>query len=376
MDRPSPTSPATPTPTVSHPVWLRWAALLGFAVFIGLFVLSDVKELWRTTTMADPRWLPLPALCALASYAAMTLSYQGIATAAGVRVPFLEMFKITMVANTVNYLLSSGGLSGFAARMYFLARRGVAAGPAVLISLAQTFLTNVTLMLFVLAGFLYLLRNHNLHGAALIVTVGFLALSIGALVLVALLMLRAGLRRRTLFYLAQAAHWALHRLVPHRTPPRTHIWRYQHNLNRGIQFLLARKREMVLPSLYILLDWVFTLLILHTAFQALHYPIRPSFIVVAFAVAMVCSVVSPIPGGLGIMDGSMAGVLASLGVPFETAVVAVLFFRISYYVLPVAISLFFFHAMFVQSTHLPEADLATAALDPTSHRQEPPPPSA
>ena len=42
------------------------------------------------------------------------------------------------------------------------------------------------------------------------------------------------------------------------------------------------------------------------------------------------SFASLIPGGLGVMEGSMAAVFASMGVPFETAVVAVLLFRIVY----------------------------------------------
>jgi uncharacterized membrane protein YbhN (UPF0104 family) len=101
------------------------------------------------------------------------------------------------------------------------------------------------------------------------------------------------LRRRTLFYLAQGTHWLLHRVLPHRTPPRTHIWRYQFNLNRGIQFLLSRKRQMISPSVYILLDWVFTILIIYAAFYAVHHPVRLSFVIVGFAVGMVLSTLFP-----------------------------------------------------------------------------------
>lgn len=364
VNQPTAASGSAPPPTAraSHTRWIRWGVLLGVAAFVGLFLVTDLKELWRTLTKTDPWWLSLPILSALASYGAMTLSYQGIAKAAGVPISFWEMFKITLVANTANYLVSSGGLSGFATRMYFLARRDIRSGTAVVISLAQTFLTNVTLLLFVLAGFLFLFQAQTLQGRALVVSSLLLGLSCIAAVLAALLLFQARLRRRTLFVLSLAAHRLLHRVIPHRTPARTHIWRYQRNLNRGIEFLISRKRDMVLPSLYILLDWFFTLLILYTAFRALHYPIRPSVIIVGFAVGIIFSFVSPIPSGLGVMEGSMAAAFASFDVPFETAVVAVLLFRLAYYVLPVAISLFFFHGMFVQSTHLSDAELEASAL--------------
>lgn len=326
---------------------MRLAVLLGCAAFLGMFAFADLREMWRVLAQADGFLLLLSFLCGVLAYAAMARSYQGIAAAAGAAISFWEMFKVTIVASTVNYVVSTGGISGFAVRIFFFTRRGVASSTAVLISLAQTFLTNLTLLGFVLLGFAYLFRAQSLSGSAIVVSGLLLGLFIAVGILCAVLLFNARLRRRTLFYLAQTTHWVLHRLVPHRTPPRTHIWRYQFNLNRGIAFLVARKREMIVPFAYILLDWVFTILILYTAFLAVHHPVRLSFVIIGFAVGMVLSYVSLIPGGLGIMEGSMAAIFAGLGVPFETAVVGVLVYRLSYYVMPLVVSVFF-HGMFTQ----------------------------
>lgn len=48
----------------------------------------------------------------------------------------------------------------------------------------------------------------------------------------------------------------------------------------------------------------------------------------------------------------MAAIFASLSVPFETAVVAVLIFRVAYYVLPMIISVFFFRGMLLQGARV------------------------
>jgi uncharacterized protein (TIRG00374 family) len=330
---------------------VRVAVLLGIAAFLALFAVADLRELWRVVATANVPLLALSLGCAVASYAAMARSYQGIAVAAGADVGFWEMFKVTIVASTVNYLVSTGGLSGFAVRIYFFTRRGIASSTAVLISLAQTFMTNLTLLGFVLLGFAYLFRAHSLSGYPLLIAGALLVLFIAAGIVAALLLLHARLRRRTLFYLAQGTHWVMHRMLPHRTPARTHIWRYQFNLNRGIAFLVSRKREMIGPAIFILLDWVFTILILYTAFLAVHHPVRISFVIVGFAVGIVLSYVSLIPGGLGIMEGSMAAIFAGLGVPFETAVVGVLVYRVAYYVMPLVVSVFF-HGMFTQGRQL------------------------
>jgi uncharacterized membrane protein YbhN (UPF0104 family) len=47
----------------------------------------------------------------------------------------------------------------------------------------------------------------------------------------------------------------------------------------------------------------------------------------------------------------MTAVFVSLSVPLEPAVVAVLIFRVAYYVLPLLLSLFFFHGVMLQAAH-------------------------
>jgi len=343
--------PAAPTASVGARTHLiSWALVVGVAALMILFAFSDTRKLWETASTLDWALMTIPLACALASYIAMARSYQGIAAAAGSEVPFWEMLKITFVANTVNYLVSTGGLSGFAVRLYYFIRLSIPSGTAVTISLVQTFVTNVVLLLFVVIGFAYLLTAHNLHGYALATISILLFFFILAALVAMILLFHRALRRRTLFVMAEAVHWFLHRFLPRHKPARVRIWRFQRNLNRGIDFLLARKRHMVAPTAWIIFDWILTILILYGAFLSVRYPIPLSYVVVGFAVGIILSLVSFVPGGLGVMEGSMAAIFASLSVPFETAVVAVLIFRVTYYLLPMVISAFFFRGMLVQGT--------------------------
>jgi uncharacterized protein (TIRG00374 family) len=331
------------------------ALVVGLGALALLFVFSDTRKLWLTASDLDGGLLLIPFACALASYAAMARSYQGIASAAGSEVPFWEMLKITFVANTANYVVSTGGLSGFALRLYFFLRLSVPSGTAVTISLVQTFITNVVLLLFVVAGFTYLLTANDLRGYALGTTATLLFFFILAAIVAMVLLFHRGLRRRTLFVMAETVHWFMHRFLPRHKPARISIWRFQRNLNRGIEFLLLRKRRMVVPTLWIVADWMITLLILYGAFVAVRYPIPMTFVIVGFAVGIILSLVSFVPGGLGVMEGSMAAIFSSLSVPFETAVVAVLIFRVAYYVVPMIISLFFFRRMLAPRAAAPPA---------------------
>jgi uncharacterized membrane protein YbhN (UPF0104 family) len=103
-------------------------------------------------------------LLSILSYGAMARSYQGIADVAGRHLPFREWLRITFVSNTANYLVTSAGLSGFAVRMLLLSQHGVSSGRAVLISLVQTFLTNFTLLFFILGGIVALVARQHIGG--------------------------------------------------------------------------------------------------------------------------------------------------------------------------------------------------------------------
>jgi uncharacterized protein (TIRG00374 family) len=314
-------------------------AVLGAIVLILLVARADLDKLIHTARGIAPHLLILPVLATLGSYLTMAWSYQGIARAAGYPLPFPEMCRITLVANTANYLLSTGGLSGFALRMYLFARRGIPAGSAVLISLVQTLLTNLILLGFVAWGFILLLFSHNLVGRDLVAAAVLLVAFSIVVVAACVALLRRKWRRGLLYNITRLVDRVLERVVPHRKPRRSKLIRFQHNLNVGLDFLLQRPHDMLAPTFYIVLDWIFTLLVLYSAFVAIGSPIAMSWVIAGFAIGMFFSIASLVPGGLGIMDGSMVAVFVTLGVQFEQAVVAILIFRAVYYGLPILASL-------------------------------------
>jgi uncharacterized protein (TIRG00374 family) len=200
-------------------------------------------------------------------------------------------------------------------------------------------------------GLASLVVRHSLPTAALVTASSAVVLFASLLAYAVVLMYHRRLRRRTLFFIADAGHRILRRVIPRWTPGRVRLWRFQHNLNDGLEFLLARKDQMLAPALWILLDWVLTIAILWAAFRSVNYPIPPGIVVIGFAVGICLSLISLVPGGLGVMEGAMTGAFVGLAVPLERALVAVIIFRLAYYVLPLLLSLFFFHGVMLQAAH-------------------------
>ncbi len=331
-----------------RPAWIGGTVLFGALAFAILFAFTDIGELGRVLANANLALLALPLLCVAASYVTMALSYHGIARAAGGDIGFGDMLRITLVANSLNYVLATGGLSGFAARMYYFTRRNIPAENAVVISLAQTFLTNMTLLLFVVLGFSYVFFASDLDGSALASAAAMLVLLLIVAIAFGAVILHRRLRRAFLGLTAELTHRTFRRFRPKGGVSRISMRRYLATLDRGIGFLVANKKAMGAPLFFICLDWFLTILILHTSFLTIRHSIPFAQTVVGFSVGIVVSFISLIPGGLGIMEGSMSAIFAGMGVPFEAAVAAVLLFRVIYYILPLVVSLVFLRDMLAQ----------------------------
>ena len=104
---------------------------------------------------------------------------------------------------------------------------------------------------------------------------------------------------------------------------------------------------MIPPLLFIALDWFLMLATLYAAFYCVAEPVPMHIVVIGFSTGVFLSIINLVPGGLGIMEGSMAAVFASFGVPLESAIIATIIFRVSYYVLPLTLTMLFFRQMIV-----------------------------
>ena len=71
----------------------------------------------------------------------------------------------------------------------------------------------------------------------------------------------------------------------------------------------------------------------------------PAVVVTGFAVGVAAGVMSMVPGGLGVQEGSMAGAYHLLGVPLEQGVLVSFLFRLVYYMVPFGVSLLFYRSV-------------------------------
>ena len=93
------------------------------------------------------------------------------------------------------------------------------------------------------------------------------------------------------------------------------------------------------PVLLTILDWIAVLAAFWLCLESVGQSVPLRVLIAGFAIGMNVGVVSLIPGGLGVQEGSQAGVLALFGVPFGPALLASVLFRFLYFLVPFLVSL-------------------------------------
>jgi uncharacterized protein (TIRG00374 family) len=328
----------------------RWVKIV-IIVFIAVAVLvsvSDIRKIMRLSAKLDPYFLGISFLAAFVSYLFIALSLKRIIELMDIRLPFLEIFTVSWVSTSINYVLSTGGVGGFTARVYLLKQKGVSYSDTIVVSIIHTFIMNVVLMLFVLIGFITLIAHRQMG------PYNFIASSF--LILVTLYMTYLAFksvvnREFRENWIDRIAQWTnkIHSYFSKNEDKMIEaeeLVSFKAEFNHGMELMVRNKGELRAPVLYIFLDWICCLFTLYFCFRAVHYSIHLEVLVVGFAMGLFASILSLIPGGLGVMEGSMAAVYYGLAVPIEEAIVAVLLYRLIYYVFPFLTSLLLYHSLF------------------------------
>lgn len=335
--------PPAPSAARSRAYTLAGMAILLFLGMLGTMVFfSDLKQLGSRVSNLEIGLLALAALVTGLSYFFNYMAFRSLVKAAGCPLGGPSLFRIAFASATVSYMFSAGGVSGMGLRLYLLRRQGIRTHTTLIISLVSTMLNNVVLLLFVVGGFGHLLMTGSLNALQKIFSLLIVSLSsfLVASAFIGLynrrvldLVLKLGTRLTQRLAAALPSVPVLRRA----TDERLEIFRQE--FHEATALITSHRRKIAIPFLYLLVDWAAAALVLYTCFAATGYFISLGPLAAGFAVGVFVFLISVVPGGLGIMEFSMAGVFVSLGVPLEVAFVALLAYRVIYYFLPFGASL-------------------------------------
>ena len=314
--------------------WSVGAAVVLLALGGAIVVLLDWCDVQGAVVQADWRPILFGLGVTGGSYAVQSYSFGLLNRSFGVRLGLTHLLSIGFVSSVM--IAAVGGMAGHSLRLVLMARRGVPVGDAVAPSLFHGYLESLVFFALIPAGLAYLAVAHPLpSGAAAMLVAG--AAILGVAFAMTAVVFFVGRVRAVALRIMGLTWW----LATRRSIERG-LQGFEDTLDRGFMQLRSRPLELAVPLALIAADRLARLVVIWCCFQAFGGDVDPSVILTGFAIGVAMGVMSMIPGGLGVQEGSMVGAYHLMGVPVEQAVLVSLLFRLVYYMAPFAASLLFY----------------------------------
>ncbi len=318
----------------------RLAIALGAAAAFGLLawvVGSNYAEVRAAAAGMEWGWAGAALVFALASHAMGGLALSSVLTLLGHPLGAPTVLGISLVSTTANYIVSTGGVSGFALKAHLLHKRLVPIATTIVASALTSVILYAVLAAILAQGLATLaFRLQGSRVGLLEGVAGLVVLIVAAGGLIVLFLdgrLRSKAARRVFHWTNQAAF----RLSSREIPPENFM-AFERQMAHGLARIRHERGRLTLAVLFTCLDWGFALISLWMCFRAVGDPLPLGPLSAVFAVSQGATLIPALPGGLGAAEGSTAAVLVALGYDGGRALVAALLYRAAYYIVPSLLS--------------------------------------
>jgi uncharacterized protein (TIRG00374 family) len=255
------------------------------------------------------------------------LTYKAIYHLLGIEESRGRLTLVAAASNFVNIVAPTAGMGGIAVFANDARRRGHPPGKATLAGALFLFIDQVAFLCVLALGWVVLIRRNDLNAGEI-----FASLILLAMALIFAFLLYIGYRSANALgnVLARIAH-AINRVIKpflhhnYLSEDRAHAFAAE--VAEGLADLPERPKHLLIPLLHALANKALLIGILLCAFLSFDVPFSAGTIIAGWAIGYLFIVVSPTPNGIGIVEGLMPLVLASLRVPYEAAVVVTLVYR-------------------------------------------------
>ena len=308
---------------------------------IGLLIYQAKDSFVKIWREVSTQYLLLSLFSSVLIYVAMGMSLYEVLRIMGRRIGRGAAVGIALVSTTVNYVVSSLGVSGFALRAHLLNRRRVPFGMCVTASIVITVLLYFVLAIIILQGSILMCINNSATTMQLLKN--FILIIVMCVVCAAVTAFlfnnewRSKWVRRIFRLLNKVLYHVFRALIP-----KGKYDDFVDQLDEGIDLIHKKKNKLTGAIIYVCADWLFTILVLYFAFRAVGVHITAGVLVAGFAVGMVTTLIPLLPGGLGAMELAMTAVYSQMGINWDAALMATLIYRVVYYILPGIVSIFIY----------------------------------
>ena len=305
---------------------LLYLMIIGLAAYILLPQITSLEESIRVLHSMSPWLVGLALLAQTGSYIGRGYLIKSIIELGKTRLSLGRGVSIAFAAGSVRLV---GGWVGAAAATYRWIEKGEdISKEAVLAGILPPFLNEIMLVLVTMIGLVYLLIDYHLSRMKVVgICLSLSLVILGLLVIVYSVHHQATVEPIVL----SSVDWVIH--VLRRTYEPALIRKAIEDLYQGLALL--NHEGWIHPALGAAMNVGFDMLSLYFLFIAAGHRIHPGVLVAGYGLAYLLGKVAYIsPGGVGIIEGGMAAIYSSLGVPASIGLVVILSYRLFSFWIP------------------------------------------
>jgi len=316
--------------------WLYYIFIVVFLVIVATRF-TEAEQFITTVSRGHPRWLLVSLMVQCVYYVVFTGMFQSALWTVDIPSRLIELIPVWFTSVFLNITAPSAGLTGAAVFIDDAIRRGYSgarAAAGMVLVLAADYTGFAVLLI---AGLAYLFATRHLYAYQIIASLILLAVIAGLSGVLLLGLWRPAMLRRLLNWIQATLLRIATRL--NRGPWLRDEWA-EHStaeFSEAAAAIKAHPGRLARTYFMALLAHLLEMTTLFTLFKVFEVPIHPGVVVAGYGVGILFWLVSFTPSGIGVVEGVMALVLTTLGVPLASAAVITLAFRGFTFWLPLTI---------------------------------------
>ncbi len=342
----------------------RWKLIVNIVTVVALIVLvfavrhqleDTVKNfskvnIWVLLLMVPVEWL---------NYHAQAKQYDGLFRMVGNRLSYRFLFETSLELNFVNNVFPSGGVSGisyFGMRMRSDAEK-ITGGRATLVQLIKLALLFLSFEILLIIGLIFIAAGGHANNFVILV-----AGSLSTLLLVgtfAFVMIIGHERRiqATFSFLTQFLNRLIQVVRPEH-PETINMAKARSTvdeLHQNYKLIERRYVELKAPFWWAFVANLAEVAAVYVVYVAFGHWVNPGSVILAYSVANFAGLVSVMPGGVGIYEALMTGVLVATGVPAAVSLPVTVMYRILNMLIQLPPGYYFYHRTLHGNAKEPQA---------------------
>jgi uncharacterized protein (TIRG00374 family) len=320
----------------SHPRLTVIAIVL--MILVGaVIIILDRNQVRQLAVKADWSYLGIASGFMAISYLLESISLVVILRVFGVGLDKFYLLRLGFVSVVLSNLVALP--ASLALRILALGRHDVTQSQTVGSSLLLSYFKNLAFYGLIPLSLVYIIFTYPLvfGGVAamvLIIVALCISIAVGTVII-----FNQRIRAFVLRQLGRIWHFLTRRNIE------TSLSNFGNAFTQGITELKRKPKFGLLLAGLILGNVAVMIACLFFCFKALAIPVHLGVLITGFNFGITLTVISFIPGDLGVQEATIAGILVIFGVPFSQGVLGAILFRVLYYFVPFIFSLGFYWSL-------------------------------